>query len=1450
MTAGLTGPGHSAAFAGTSEAAPTGAEIDAELRAVFDEVDEATFMVLLEQQADLSAAAGADEWASLGEQVHDELTNTAEQSQASLQALLTERGADFRSFWIVNALQVTGDVALAEELAARPEVDQVLPEQEFDLPEPTPDEAPPSINNVEWGIDRINAPDVWGSYDVRGEGVVVGVIDTGVLYDHPALVEQYRGNLGGGEFDHAYSWHDPSNVCANPSLVPCDHHGHGTHVTGTIVGDDGGSNQIGVAPDAQWIAAMGCESNTCSDSALLSSGEFMLAPTDLNGENPRPELRPHIVNNSWGGGANTDPWYRGIVESWVAAGIFPQFANGNDPFNAAPCGSSSNPGNLPESYAAGAFDINGNIAGFSHRGPSAWDSDEVKPNIAAPGVQVRSAWANGSYQTIGGTSMASPHVAGAVALLWSFSPELAGDIDATREVLDVSAVDTEDLSCGGTPENNNVWGQGQLDVLAAVEASPVPGETGTLDGTVTDADSGDPLAATVVAEGEVTRTVTSGADGGYQVTLPAGEYEVTASASGYFAETVTEVVVVEDETSTVDFALEADPDAFQPSITVDPSELSSGQGPDTVVTQELTIGNVGDAELSWEILDEPAGSPGATSVTSVEPGEVSGEASLSTAPSLLRGVFGSSPRVATPEVPVVQDAVTLSHSESMSIVAENSVGCTPDQGLSTTENSYLRHFVLDDFGITDEFDVSEVSFGVEVVRGVSPTVSVNLYEMVDPAGSFEYGNFELIGSAEETLEPMELEVVTVPVSGTAAAGSTLVVEVDVPDLSGSGALFIGSNSDGQTAPSYLASGSCGLPEPTDTSAIGFPGMHVVMSVTGGGDVSEPSCEVPGWLSVSPAAGAVAPGGSQVVEVSFDSAGLADGDVVAGTLCVASDDPESPVVEIPVELVVEEVTAPVVEVSPGSLSAEVPVDGVVEQELSVGNTGDATLDWEIGQAEISNRQALLEEGVLLVPDSSGNRVMAFDPETGDLIDADFIPEDAAADLGTPIHMIPNPTNDGLLLSDQIRHVVNAYDLAGDWQGVAAPIGGADTSILQNMRGIEVSAEGTLLVTVAAGGNAHSVAEFDAEGNFLGTFIDHGAGGLDGPWDVLFRADDVLVSASGSGDIHRYHLDGTPHDQPIFFDGLGFPQQLQELPNGNVLVGQFTTLGGVTPGVWELTADGELVDVYTGVSGNRGVYELPNGNILTTNAGGVHEIDRGSSLVETKIEGANARFITHVQLQGCAAPGDVPWLSVSPASGSTEPGGSSSVAVSFDAAGVEPGDYEALLCVASNDPASPVVEVPVSMSVVEDDDPPGEPVVCDETITGVHAGALTITEGVTCLAAGAQVLGEVNVSAGAGLVATAAVVQGPVSAVGAAVVDLSFTQVTGPVVVSGATGSVSLFASQVTGSVSVVNGATASAAVVAGNTIIGSLSCLGNDPAPTDLGLANTATGGKLGQCAEL
>ena len=153
----------------------------------------------------------------------------------------------------------------------------------------------------------------------KGAGTVVANIDTGVQYNHPALVNQYRGNLGGGNFDHNYNWWDPSHVCSNNT--PCDNVGHGSHTMGTMVGLDG-------APAAKWIAAKGCETNSCSDTALTSSAQFVTAPTDLNGNNPDPSKRPDVVNNSWSGGGGNS-WYQAYVTAWVAAGIFPQFANGN-----------------------------------------------------------------------------------------------------------------------------------------------------------------------------------------------------------------------------------------------------------------------------------------------------------------------------------------------------------------------------------------------------------------------------------------------------------------------------------------------------------------------------------------------------------------------------------------------------------------------------------------------------------------------------------------------------------------------------------------------------------------------------------------------------------------------------------------------------------------------------------------------------------------------------------------------------------------------------------------------------------------------------------------------------------------------------------------------------------------------------------------------------------------
>jgi subtilisin family serine protease/N-acetylneuraminic acid mutarotase len=512
----------------------------------------ATFWVYLRERADTSAAADMANRAEQGWFVYETLTETAEESQAGLVELLKDADVAYESFWIANTIKVTGgDSELLDRIAARPEVEQITGDRVYEIPEPEPAGEEPGINAVEWNIDRVKAPQVWDTFDVTGEDIVVGAIDTGAQFNHPALVNQYRGNNGDGTFDHNYNWWDPSNVCGNPSLVPCDNNNHGTHVTGTMVGDDGGDNQIGMAPGAKWIMAKGCESSNCSQSALLSSGQFILAPTNLQGQSANPELRPHIVNNSWGGGADTDPWYRPTVQAWVDAGIFPQFASGNP---GSACGAAGNPGNLPESYAAGAFDINDNLYVNSGRGPSAWGNDIIKPNITAPGVAVRSSVAGNGYASFTGTSMASPHVAGSVALMWSAAPSLVRDIDATRAILDQTAEDTENLACGGTPENNNVWGQGKLDAFLAVEDSP-RGPTGLLDGTVSDADTDNPIAgATVTITGEIDRVRMTDSDGGYGITLPVGGYDLTASAFGYQS-TTEQVTITENQTTTQDFDL-------------------------------------------------------------------------------------------------------------------------------------------------------------------------------------------------------------------------------------------------------------------------------------------------------------------------------------------------------------------------------------------------------------------------------------------------------------------------------------------------------------------------------------------------------------------------------------------------------------------------------------------------------------------------------------------------------------------------------------------------------------------------------------------------------------------------------------------------------------------------------------------------------------------------------
>ncbi len=453
-----------AGLAATAHAGPApqpAALVDPAVYAELADGGTTEFLVYLTDTADLSPAAtltDRDQRLAYG---YEQLTSVAETSQADLRAMLDARGVPYTPYWITNALLVTGDATLLAELTRRPDVARIEPDREWELPDPTSSPAL-SPTMVEWNIAMIRAPQVWNELGVTGEGITVATIETGVEYDHPALVNQYRGNLGNGTFDHNYHWFDPAGAC--PAPAPCDLHGHGTHLAGTMVGDDGVDNQIGVAPGAQWIATNACGYGSCSSSALLAAAQWLIAPTDLTGDNPRLDLTPHVVvsGSAWPQG----PWFEQVIQAWVAVGIFPVFAAGN---YGPGCGTVTWPASSPWVYAVGAHNAQGVIAPSSSRGSFLGD---IKPDVAAPGVMIRSAVPGGGYASLGGTATAAAHMAGTVALIWSASPATVGAIPLTHQLLDQGAVDVSDLSCGGTPGNNNVYGEGRLDAYASVAAAP------------------------------------------------------------------------------------------------------------------------------------------------------------------------------------------------------------------------------------------------------------------------------------------------------------------------------------------------------------------------------------------------------------------------------------------------------------------------------------------------------------------------------------------------------------------------------------------------------------------------------------------------------------------------------------------------------------------------------------------------------------------------------------------------------------------------------------------------------------------------------------------------------------------------------------------------------------------------------------------------------------------
>jgi subtilase family serine protease/subtilisin family serine protease len=344
--------------------------------------------------------------------------------------------------WIFNGFAVTATESLIRSLAALPEIQEVRLDKQIPLPAPSASGTGAQSLPNEWNIDLIRAPEVWAINPAyNGTGAVIGSFDTGVDLTHPDLNPRYRGN-------HHISWFDPFGEHS----APFDPHGHGTHTTGIAVGGSASGSNIGVAPGATWIAAKGwSDSGIALASTFHRIFEWFLAP----GGNP--DNAPDVVNSSWVfDEAGCQEEFVPDVLALRAAGIFPAFASGNDGPDA---GSVRSPGAYSQSFTVGATDYFDEVAYFSSQGPSPCGGI-VKPNISAPGDAILSA-VPGGYEMLSGTSMATPHITGAVAVLRSINPAMT--VEELEAALTAGARDL------GDPGPDNASGAGRMDLFVSAQ---------------------------------------------------------------------------------------------------------------------------------------------------------------------------------------------------------------------------------------------------------------------------------------------------------------------------------------------------------------------------------------------------------------------------------------------------------------------------------------------------------------------------------------------------------------------------------------------------------------------------------------------------------------------------------------------------------------------------------------------------------------------------------------------------------------------------------------------------------------------------------------------------------------------------------------------------------------------------------------------------------------------
>jgi serine protease AprX len=435
----------------------------------------ASFLVVMSSQANVASSTLLTTKAAKGQFVFRTLTDEANRTQAPVRALLDSRGVAYKSHFLVNLITVVrGDRALVRDLASRTDVaaiDVNAKVRSALLPKTPPVMAPGAPGTVEWNITKVKAPIVW-AHGHTGEGIVVGDIDVGFQWNHPALKNHYRG-WNGTTADHNYNWYDETDPT---NRAPLDPNGHGTHTVGTIIGDDGGTNQIGVAPGAKWIGCRAMDiSGLGTPDTYIGCFEFMIAPWDLNKQNPDPNKAPVAVSNSWycsislGECPNNQIMFS-TVQNVRAAGIVPVVAAGNSGPSCQTVGNDGPPAQFDESYTVGATTQSNQLASFSSRGPATFQGTRIKPDIVAPGEGVRSSYPTNTYAVLSGTSMATPHIAGVIALIDSVKPALIGDVAGMEALLNGTAQHINSSTCSSSGTfPNNLYGYGFVDAAKAAK---------------------------------------------------------------------------------------------------------------------------------------------------------------------------------------------------------------------------------------------------------------------------------------------------------------------------------------------------------------------------------------------------------------------------------------------------------------------------------------------------------------------------------------------------------------------------------------------------------------------------------------------------------------------------------------------------------------------------------------------------------------------------------------------------------------------------------------------------------------------------------------------------------------------------------------------------------------------------------------------------------------------